>query len=275
MTAVARDVEVWRTTINGVHHSFDVPYAHSISPKDSAPPALNLNGIGEGMFSAAVTPAMIPNVLSPVLPLRDPRLEITAANIERIASEVPELMARRAASLCQDGNATVDLMARSQGGPVGIRAVVANQELYRRVGLIMPFGLNREELGSNPLERRRELLRRLARSAAQGNLLDRGNRYSAREISGYMSRALLQRKLFPALDAALTFDETDDLRNISETHPITVFFGEADGLFPQTEVEPHLPDSAAVVRLPGHHATPGSHIGQRQILTAYQHLRAA
>lgn len=167
---------------------------YSLDPHSRLIPAVNLNGIGEDIGSAGVTPAIVGNVISPVLPLRDSRLELTERNIERISEEVPLLIAETAFKLLgSSGDSSgrpLDLMARSQGGAVGIRAVSSAPETFRRVGLMMPFSLNKPELGTTPAERRHSLLRRLAVSALRSDILDKGNRRSSKEIGQYMIEAL-------------------------------------------------------------------------------------
>lgn len=274
MAEVRYGIAPWETTVASRRRVFDIPYAHSIKPSDPTPVALNLNGIGEGLYSASVSPAIAPNVVSPVLPLRDPHFEITPVNLERLAAEVPSLMAEYALRLSRQAG-RVDMMARSQGGAVGIQAVTGDNERFGRVGLIMPFGLNRQELGANPRARRHNLLRRLAQSARHAELRDPGHWRSTAEIARYMARSLFTGSLMSSLDAALEFDENDELAQVAETHPTTVFFGQVDMLFPASEVEPKLSRSIQVIHLPGGHATPGSRIGREQIAAAYSTLRAS
>lgn len=275
----------WATTIQSVPHRFDIDVFDSIdeSGVSSAPVVLNLNGIGEGTFSASVAPRMLgENVISPLLPFRG-ELELTPVNIERIAAEVPELVAvsglhrvneaRRLHRLDEQSEdlATVAMIARSQGGAPGIRAATSNPDLFERTALIMPFGLNRDDLGSTEKQRRYRSLMRLGFAAARANPFDFGNARSTMEVASFMTKAFLDGTLLPSLDAALTFDLTDELKEHAEDHDVMVFTGARDPLFPTTELNRNLAGSNVGIReLPGTHATPGSRTGKKHLAAAYE-----
>lgn len=267
----------WETTVNSVRRVIPIDVYDSLRQGDVSMPVLNLNGIGEQAFSASVAPTTLgTNVISPVLPFQG-ELELTPANIERISCEVPEAIARFALQQLStpDGSefTTIDMIARSQGGASGIRAVSENPELFDRLALIMPFGLNKEQLGNTPSERRNATLRRLALAAARANPFDIGNLRSSSEVSSYMARAAVKRTLFPSLDAALTFDLVDELTDIAETKDVAVFVGDNDPLFPGEELEHNLAGSnIEVVTLKGTHNTPGSRRGRQHLQAAYKWL---
>lgn len=277
---VRESIQPWRTTINSVPHTIGIRVYDSVRSGDISQPVLNLNGIGEGSYSASVAPTILgPNVVSPILPFQG-ELELTPANIERISAEVPEAIARYALNLMNEasGNhfSSIDLIARSQGGASGIRAASENPELFDRLAFIMPFGLNKEQLGDTEFKRRMAILRRLGLAGMRANPLDYGNMRSTMEVGNYMARSALKGTLFPSLDAALTFDLVDELRELAENKTVTVFVGDKDPLFPGKELRPNLEGSRAeVITLKGTHNTSGSRNGREHLTAAYEWLMVA
>ena len=269
----------WRTTINSVPHAFDITVIDSIDGSDQDP-ILNLNGIGEGKYSASIAPRILgSNVISPILPFRG-ELELTPVNIERIATEVPALIAldglRRVNELSGADHSRINLLARSQGGAPGIRSALGNTDVFNRLAYVAPFGLNKEFLGDDETERRREVIRRLRRVASRSNPLDYGNFRSSIETTSYMARSALNGTLFPSLDAALEFDLVEDLAELASKRETAVFASEDDPLFPKHEIDAALAGSdVEVIELTGTHATPGSRLGRRHLRTAGDWLRAA
>lgn len=268
----------WETTINSVPKTFYIPTYHSIPEKGSdAPLVMTLNGIGERAYSASVAPSILgENVISPRLPFQG-ELEPSKANFERIASEVPELVARAGLALVIAGRTdridqpnSVVMIGRSQSAAPAIRSVSENPDLFSKLALIEPFSLNQDQLGDTPEIRRRTALLRLARAAMRANPFDIGNMKSTREVVSYLVGALRDGSLMPAFDAAMTFDMVDELKSVAESKPTAVFVGARDPLFAADEITANLAGSKAdVITVPGTHATPGSRAGRRNLYTAY------
>lgn len=273
---------IWDTTINSVSHSYVVTSFDSIDPDSNTPPVLNLNGIGEGKYSASVAPKILgANVISPILPFRG-ELDLTPANIERIATEVPELVAVEALRIINKDRKEVDafpsigMIARSQGGAPGIRAASENKDLFDAVALIMPFGLNNEQLGRTTKERRIRVLCRLALAAAKANPFDYGNFRSSAEVSSYMLQSIVRGDLIDNLDAALSFDLVDEVKELADCRDVAVFVGKSDPLFKANELSQNLSDSSVdVIPVKGTHNTPGSRRGRQHLSTAYDWLQSS
>jgi len=278
---VAESKLTWNTTINGAARSYAVTTYDSINPDSNTPPVLNLNGIGEGSYSAAVAPAILgANVISPILPFRG-ELELTPVNIERIAAEVPELVAIEglkkinASRIGGNSFTSMDMIARSQGGAPGIRAVSENKDLFNKLALVMPFGLNSEQLGIAIKARRARILCRLALASAKSNPFDYGNFRSSTEVSSFMLGSLLRGDLLNDLDAALSFDLVDEVKELADSKDVAVFIGTSDPLFKPSELSRNLSDSnVAIMRVSGGHATVGSRRGREQLKIAYNWLQS-
>ncbi len=267
----------WETTINSVPTTFYIPTYHSIPEQGSdASVVLNLNGIGEGPYSASVAPSILgENIISPILPFQG-QLEMTPLNLERISVEVPEVVAREALRLINEHRrrdqhlTSMAVIGRSQGGAPAIRSMTENPELFGNLGLIMPFGLNRDQLGDTAQKRRHEAIKRLAFAATRANPFDVGNARSTREVIGYFLSSFRDKTLFPAFDAAMTFDLVDELKELAETKKVGVFVGKHDPLFTADELTANLAGSKVeIITVPGTHATPGSRPGRHNLHKAY------
>jgi hypothetical protein len=269
---VKKQILFWKTRLNGTSHLLEIPVFHSVDPGRSQHVILNLNGIGEGSYSASVAPRMFDGVISAILPFQDKSLELTVSNIEEVARKVPPILVDFARQL--GGEQKLGIVARSQGAAVAIKAVRNNIETFDKLAVVMPFGLNRQELGYEPASARKEILRRLAKAGVRGNLFDYGNFRSASEVVRYLMKAAWGRQLLSSFDAALTFDLTKELIEIAESIPVALFVSQDDPLFPAHEIEPKFKGTKVhVFRIRGNHVSPGSRVGKRQIAAAYKWMR--
>jgi pimeloyl-ACP methyl ester carboxylesterase len=274
---VYKDRIVWDTVIDGVHRQFFISVFHNISkiPDSVHIPIINLNGIGEGAFSASVAVREFgPNVVSAILPLQEPDLKLTPENVEIIARELPALVAHYALQKTK-GFRTVCMIARSQSGAVAIHGAFTHPELFSKLALLMPFGLNRKDLGRDTKQRRYAILKRLLKASFAAPFLDMGHLRTTREVMGYMSKSFLKRRLFSDLDTALSFDMNDELQSTASRMPVCVFLGETDPVFPASEVKLAIASSKIEIHeIKGSHATPGSVSGRKQLREVHEWIRS-
>src|SRR6266568_4986002 len=181
-------VLTWTTSLDDEPFSCDVHVYDSINSSSDSPPVLNLNGIGESSYSAAVAPTILgENVISPILPLQS-ELALTPKRVEAMADEVIKLIVDDALARINQGRPTnkahtsTSIIGRSQGGAIALFAAAKHPKLFRCIALVMPFGLNQQALGSTTRQRKVRLSARFARLLLETNLLDKGHMSSLREI---------------------------------------------------------------------------------------------
>ncbi len=99
-------VLTWTTSLDDEPFSCDVHVYDSINSSSDSPPVLNLNGIGESSYSAAVAPTILgENVISPILPLQS-ELALTPKRVEAMADEVIKLIVDDALARINQGRPT-------------------------------------------------------------------------------------------------------------------------------------------------------------------------
>ena len=219
-----------------------------------------------------------------VLPFH--HLPATAANIERTIVEAPVAIARHYAERAGRSGRRTDLLGHSQGAIAVLMSAASSPESFGAVAAWSPGGLNGDELGDSPEEKRRHFYERLLLKnnlkLSQNPLLDPWNMVTGieagiRAIADFRDiDPVLGRRLTAKVDYAMTIDLTEpgpgrlSITQLADQDGIDlrVFGADDDPVFTFGGIEHNLAEiggSRLLEKVPGSHASPAGRASDQQL----------
>jgi surfactin synthase thioesterase subunit len=228
---------IWQPVVDGRTHDVEINVWHHPEALDQPFQTHFYPGLGEEdriaqrgvkKLAALDLPASVV-----VLPVQS--LPVTAANIDRFATEAPIAVAQAMNEKAgKPADQPVDLMGRSQGGGIIFMTASHDSEQYGSLAALSPVGLNPDDLGRNPSQKRRNFMWRLGwqnNRRPEQSLRDPGNIVAGYEVFGRIGSDVLHRRLGTKLDYALSVNLGYRIQRLAADHPIRIFVGEHDPIF--------------------------------------------
>lgn len=139
----------------------------------------------------------------------------------------------------------VNLIAQSQAAPGVLLIANSFRDKVGNIALVLPMGLNTNQLGSTEEERYKELKRRTVKSLLHPEQRALKNVYAGALLTKIILSGLKDGSTKRKYSKGLSFNALPDLVQLvkSSGHTISIFLGEDDVLFPATEIQHSLAEA--------------------------------